>query len=440
MKNLIRKIFKLSKYTLKCLGVSQVFLEKLSIIIKPHSVLVEEVDFFLSGSFHFEPSSNSLSIGLQQRLYLTTNEWDKYFNVIKLTYSNFEKRNFSHKKLYNNYSVINVAFFCSYFDSHFYEQTIKVYNEIYPLIKWIICTINEPKVPPEGSNYFRFNSIEDAKYFVENFADIVIDADGPMRPTPALSLLNSVNCLVINYYNLISTGSDRLYDAIIVPSDVDISPLVLEKEIVRLECLGAWYFEKFNINSDVSTIKWDFAIISEQFKFGFDFYSSFGTLTEKHKIIFIGMKAESIIINKMMKFGWNIRNVKFVPHMHFEDLRRFLDKNVLTVLDVRNYSSGSGTILALSAGVPTICYRGKYWINQMAASIMNKVGFSEFIYTDISQIPFIVSKYRKEYKHKHISVMNDSFKCGYLKPDIFLPDFHKAMIILLNRFGVSGLN
>jgi hypothetical protein len=289
-------------------------------------------------------------------------------------------------------------------------------------------------MPPDAANYFRFNSIEDAKYFVERFADIVIDADGPLRPTPALSLLNTVDCLVINYYNLIASGSDRLYDAIIAPAGVDIAPLVLEKEIVRLECLGSWYFEQFALNYDISKLKWDFAIISEQFKFGIDFYSTFGILSKNHKLIFIGLKAKSKVVEKLIEYGWCLDNITFIPHMHFEELRRFLDLHVLTILDVRNYSSGSGTILGLSAGVPTVCYFGEYWINQMAASIMKKAGLEQFIYTEVSQISEIINQYKRTYQSAHVIVRDESYKTGYLVPQTFLKEFYESVIKLLNRF------
>lgn len=383
------------------------------------------LDYFLSGQFHFESEHSHIEKSLLPRIYLTKNEWDSYLKSTK------EEIDFTaiHKKRKLN-DRITIGFFCSYSDSHFFEKTILPYSKIDSKIDWILCKFTDFPAPKKlyGINLIVFKDVNSAKLFCDLNVDFIIDADGPLRPTKTLELLKCSSSFVLNYYNLITTSNKQFYDALLVPKGVVPAPIVTEKKIIYLDVLGSWNLPPTSFGVINYSKIYHFAIIGEQFKIGTEFLESFCYLSHKYKFIFIGMKFEKFLIIKMKEYGWNLSNIYFECHMPLVKLERLLKNKVFTILDIPNYSSGSGTIIGLSIGIPTICKNGSFWINQMASSIMNKTGNTDYVYQELTQIEYILNKHMLNYIEFEVNIENSARISGYLNPEIFLKELHKKLV------------
>lgn len=404
----------------------------------PLNKLVNAVpqDIFLSGRYHFEPF-NGVDKLLLPRLYLTLNQWADYERSINNITHDFCRRSLSLKRAQKfsiGTQVLKVGFFCSYANSHFIQQTIYQYAKIYPLISWFICTIEDKNHVSvvEHVSYVNFASIEDAKRASCMF-DVVIDADGPLRPTKAFQLTNTIDCLVLNYYNLLASGSSKIYDAVVIPEGANVGPTVCEPNVIELDCLGGWLLKNI-AEEHISPKKiYDFAIIAEQFKFGDEFFASFAELSRTNKFVFVGIKYIPYLIERTRFYGWDVSNIYFHKHIPMEELRIFLKNSVYTILDIPNYSSGSGTILGLSVGIPTICKNGKYWINQMASLIMKKAALDRYVYSNVSDIYSILLDHKNSYLAIENEVIKNSYSTGYLDPYKFCQDFYTKVTGLINQ-------
>jgi hypothetical protein len=389
----------------------------------------ESIDYFLSGKFHFEESHLNIPNELLPRLYLTKNQWGPFLESTK------EDKVFVpiHKNKKIN-GVITIAFFCSYARSHFFEKTIRSYAKINSNIKWILCKFADFPIEENETtmDLFIFKDVSSAKAFCDLNVDFIVDADGPLRPTITLELLKCTSSYVLNYYNLITTSNKQFYDALVVPKFVNIAPIVTEKKIIYLDVLGGWDLPPITYQINKFSKSYHFSIIAEQFKIGQEFLEGFSYLSFKFKFIFIGMKHERFLIIKLKAYGWNLSNIFFENHMPLPKLQNFLKDNVYTILDVPNYSSGSGTIIGLSIGIPTICTDGPFWINQMAASIMNQTMNSDYIYDETTSIESIIRNHMLNSFEFEIRIEKSARRSGYLNPKIFLNDLHVA---LLNSFS-----
>ncbi|AWW49197.1 hypothetical protein [Polynucleobacter paneuropaeus] len=384
----------------------------------------QDLDYFLSGKFHYEKNHSHISSELLPRIFLTKNEWVPYLDSTRQEDS---------LCIVNKYKeigeYITIGFFCSYTSSHFFEKTILSYTKINSKIKWVLCKFDDfpDENPPEGLELVIFEDVSSAVTYCNSNVDFIIDADGPLRPTKTLEVLKHTSAYVLNYYNLITTSNKYFYDALIIPKLVTAAPFVSEKKIIGLNVLGGWNLPSLSLKINLFPKKYHFSIIAEQFKIGPEFLEEFATLSNKFKFIFIGMKYRHYLIGKLSSYGWNLKNVYFEKHMSMDQLQNFLKKNVYTILDIPNYSSGSGTIVGLSIGIPTICRNGRFWINQMAASIMNQTMNSDYIYEKSSQIENIIKAHIFNSAELEIRIEERSRKSGYLNPKIFLTELHQEL-------------
>lgn len=385
----------------------------------------EFLDYFLSGKFHFEIDHSHIPSELLPRIYLTKNEWQLYFDSTK------QEDSFSTTLKDKEISeCITIAFFCSYSSSHFFEKTILSYAKINSKIRWILCKfIDFPhEKHTEGIELVVFKDVNSAIDFCNSSADFIIDADGPLRPTKTLEVLKHTSAYVLNYYNLITTSNKYFYDALIIPKFVTAAPFISEKKIIELDVLGGWNLPPLLLKNNHSPKKYHFAIIAEQFKISFEFLNNFSILSHNFKFIFVGIKYPYFLIDKMRMYGWNLNNIYFKRHIPLLQLRSFLKENVYSILDIPNYSSGSGTIVGLSVGIPTICKDGSYWINQMASSIMTQTKNSSYIYNQPTQIENIVKEHLQNSAELEVRIEESARKSGYLNPEIFLNDLHQELL------------
>ena len=230
------------------------------------------------------------------------------------------------------------------------------------------------------------------------------------------------------YYNLITTTNKYFYDALIIPKSVTVAPFISEKKIIELDSLGGWDLPPLVLKINKSRKKYHFCIIAEQFKIGPEFLKEFSVLSHNFKFIFIGTKYPYFLVDKLKIYGWNLKNVSFNTAMPLLQLQYFLKKNVYSILDIPNYSSGSGTIVGLSIGIPTICKEGPYWINQMAASIMSQTENINYIYHQSIQIEKIIIEHMNNSAALEIRIEESARKSGYLNPEIFLNDLHQELL------------
>ena len=389
------------------------------------------IDYFLSGRFNFESFHRHVNVDLLPRIYLTKNEWNSYLGSLHAEIDVLDRNKLITKK-------IRIAFFCSYADAHFIEHTINHYPKQNINIEWFLCKFSEFDVTNHNAymSTVIFTNLDSAIQFCDNYIDFVIDADGPLRPTKTMELVKKTKSYVLNYFNLIATSNMSCYDAIIVPSDVNISPLVSEPKIIRLRALGGWHLEPLEHNSTFVSKAYHIGIIAEQFKFGVEFFESFSALSNIFKFVFVGIKYPKYLIFKMKQYGWNLDNIFFENYMQLPIFRKFLKEKVYTILDVPNYSSGSGTIIALSVGLPVICKDGDYWINQMAASIMKETNNNRYIYREIGDIEKIIRLHVRSFSKYEIEIETNVRESSYLNVNSFVNDLYKSLI---ENFGIKLL-
>lgn len=388
-----------------------------------HSSNFDGIDYFLSGRFNFSNDHRSVQKEHLARIYLTKNEWSSYYSVTK--------SNDIHPKRVKIVSdKIKIAFFCSYSDSHFFDKTIAYYAKNEDKIKWYLCKFADfpLSIHSHDVETVIFKDLKSALDFCDNDVDFIIDADGPLRPTLTSELVKYTKSYVLNYYNLITSSNKNYFDALIVPIGCKPAPLISEKKVIEINALGGWYLPAITHQTN-NFKKYDIGIIAEQFKLGPKFYSDFAFLSLTYTFIFIGMKYPKYVIFKMKKYGWNLSNITFHNHISPSLFPLFLKRNIYTLLDVPNYSSGSGTIIGLSVGVPTICFDGDFWINQMASCIMQNTNNANYIYRTLSDIKKIIDGHKLNFKDNEVNIEKNSRVSSYLNPENFISELHNSLVL-----------
>lgn len=380
-------------------------------------------NFFLTGKFHYVPhNSSDFDFETRVKFALAKNDQEKLYETLSNRFAG-EKPVRKKKFQLKSSEPLKIGFFCTYVDSDIFQFTVSQYNEAYKGIIWTACLIGKPTFFERklGLPVIFFPDVSKAVDYADRNFDIVVDADGPLRPKNFRPVLLQTTSVCMNYYNFLSSYFDNIHDLFVSVKGVPTNANPASEKLVELPAMGAWSLDQVNLKD--CDYKYDLAVIGEQFKLCKTFLSEYSTLSHKFRIVFVGLRDVKFFQRQLKEHNWHLSNVFFKPRLSLLDFMDFLNY-CKAVLDTLSYSGGSSTLVALRSGCPVLARRGDYLVSAISSAMLVEMGLEELVLNDAQKIETFLETTTnlqlRQLRHKVQCATNSSM---YFNPAKFLPVF-----------------